>query len=186
MHRPSRRLDETNQICGVAVEENSRTSTAVVRALRAGESVFRPTVWGTVDVEQGVLLLKTEPGFVILGEVHDLGGMVTVVGLVGSAVVVVTLGEDEDVVTLTEGILEDGSGPQVDIGVATRGLVGGRTVEIPDTQLSDISDFLVHSLYDNNQTTHQGIYGSKPTQVLERRPPSPSTQTSAYMDQFQR
>jgi hypothetical protein len=119
--------------------------TAVVGALGARESTFRPTVWGTVDVEQGVLLLKTEPGFVVLREVHDLGGMVTVIGLVGSAVVVVTLGEDDDVVTFTEGVLEDGSGPQVDIGVATGGLVGGGTVEIPDTQLTDIGDFLINS-----------------------------------------
>ena len=146
MHRPSRRLDGTNQICEVAIGENSRTSTAVVRALGARESVFRPTVWGTIDVEQGVLLLKTEPGFVVLGEVHNLGGMVAVVGLVGSAVVVVTLGEHEDVVTFTEGVLEDGSGPQVDIGVATGGLVGGRTIEVPDTQLTNIGDFLVNSL----------------------------------------
>ena len=157
MHRPSRRLDETNQICGVAVEENSRTSTAVVGALGARESVFRPTVWGTVGVEQGVLLLKAEPRFVVLGEVHDLGGMVTVVGLVGCAVVVVTLGEDENVVTFTEGVLEDGSGPQVDVGVATGGLVGGRTVEIPDTELTNIGDFLVNGLYEDDQTTGQGI-----------------------------
>ena len=93
----------------------------------------------------------------VLGEVHNLGSMVAVIGLVGSAVVVVTLGEDEDVVTFTEGVFEYGSGPQVDIGVASRGLVGGRTVEIPDTQLTNVGDFLVNSLYDNGQTTHQGI-----------------------------
>ena len=122
----------------------------------------------------------------VFGEVHDLGGMVTVVGLVRSAVVVVTLGEDEDVVTFSEGVLEDGSRPQVDIGVATRGLVGGRTVEIPYTQLTNIGDFLVNSLYDISQTTYQGIWGNEPTQVLERRPPSPSTQTSARIHQFQR
>ena len=155
MRRPSRRLDETNQdLCGVDdVGGNSRTGTAVVRALGTGESTFRPTEWGTVDVEQGVLLFKTEPGFMVLGEVHNLGGMVAVVGLVGSAIVVVTLGEDEDVVTATEGVLEDGRGPQVDIGVATRGLVGGGTIEIPDTQLADIGNFLINSLYDNGQTT---------------------------------
>ena len=92
-------------------------------------------------------MLETEPGFVFLSEVHNLGGMVAVVGLVGGAVVVVALGEDEDVVTATEGVLEDGGGPQVDVGVFTRSLVGGRTIEIPNTQLTDVGDFLVNGLY---------------------------------------
>ena len=120
------------------------------------EPVLRPTVWGTIDVEQGVLLLKTEPGLVVLGEVHDFGGMVTVVGLVGSAVVVIALGKDEDVVTTTEGVLEDGRGPQVDIGVATGSLVGGRTVEIPDTQLANVGDLLINSLCGGGQMTCRG------------------------------
>jgi hypothetical protein len=89
----------------------ARTSTAVVRALGTRETALWPTEWGTVDVEQAVLLLKTEPGFLFLGEFHNLCGMVTMVGLVGSAIVVVTLGEDEDIITTTEGVLEDGSGP---------------------------------------------------------------------------
>jgi hypothetical protein len=90
---------------------------------------------------------------VFLGKVHDLGSVVTVVGLVGSAIVVVTLSEDEDVVTATEGVLENGSGPQVDIGVATRSLVGGRTVEIPDTELTNVGDFLVDGASLGTETT---------------------------------
>ena len=125
----------------------ARTSTAVVGALGTRETALGPTEWGTIDVEQCVLLLETEPGLMFLSEVHDLGGMVAVVGLVGSAVVVVTLGEDEDVVTTTEGVLEDGSGPQVDVGVAAGSLIGGRTIEIPNTQLADVGDFLVNGLY---------------------------------------
>lgn len=131
----------------------AHTSTAVVGALGTRETVLGPTERGTVNVEQGVLLLKTEPGLVVLSEVHDLGGVMTVVGLVGSAIVVVTLGEDDDVVTATEGVLEDGSGPQVDIGVATRSLVGGRTIEIPNTQLTDVGDFFVNGLQDDVQAT---------------------------------
>ena len=91
----------------------------------------------------------------ILSEVHDLGGVVAVVGLVGSAVVVVTLGEDENVVTTTEGVLEDSSGPQVDVGVAAGSLIGGRTIEIPNTQLTDVGDFLVNGLYSDSQTACQ-------------------------------
>lgn len=106
-----------------------------------------------------------------------------VVGLVRSAVVVVTRGEDENVVTTTERVLEDGSGPQVDIGVATGSLVGGRAVEVPDTQLTNIGHFLVDSLYGDSQTTRQGICESELAVVLERRPPSPSTQTSGWINQ---
>jgi hypothetical protein len=122
------------------------TSTAVVGALGTWETVLWPTVWGTVDVEQSVLLLKTEPGFVILGQFHNLGGMVAVVGLVWGAVVVVALSEDEDIITTTEWVLEDGNWPQVDVGVTTWSLVGGRTIEIPGSQLADVGDFLVNGL----------------------------------------
>ena len=131
----------------------TRTGTAVVRTLGTRETTLWPTVRGTVRIEQGVLLLKTEPGFLFLGLVHNLGGMVTMVSLVGGAVVVVALGENDDVVTSTEGVLEDGSRPQVDVGVSTRGLVGRRTVEIPDTQLADVGDLLIDSLYGDSQTT---------------------------------
>ena len=139
----------------------ARTSTAIVGALGTRETTLGPTVRSTVDVEQGVLLLKTEPGFLILGELHDLGGVVTVVGLVGSAVVVVALGKDEDVFATTERILEDGGGPQVNVGVATRSLAGGRAVKVPNTQLTDIGDFLVNGLYADSQTIRQGAQGSE-------------------------
>ena len=72
--------------------------------------------------------------------------MVAVVGPVGGAVVVVALGEDEDVVAAAEGILEDGGGAEVDIGVVARSLVGGGTVEVPDTEGTDIGDLLVDGL----------------------------------------
>jgi hypothetical protein len=49
---------------------------------------------------------------------------VTIICLVGGAVVVVGLGHDDDVVAAPEGILEDGCGTEVDIRVMTRSLVG--------------------------------------------------------------
>lgn len=45
-----------------------------------------------------------------------------VVELVGGSIGIPGLTEDEDVVTETEGIGEDGDGAQVDIGVVTGGL----------------------------------------------------------------
>jgi len=145
----------TSQICGVRSGKCARTSTAVVGSLWTRETTLGPTVRVTVDVEQGVLLFKTEPGLGILGKVHDLGSMMTIVGLVGSAVVVVAFGEDDDVVATTEGVLEDGARLQVDVGVATRSLVGGRAVEVPNAQLTDVGDFLVNGLYDDGQPIRQ-------------------------------
>ena len=72
--------------------------------------------------------------------------MVAVVGPVGGAIVVVCLGENEDVVTAAEGVLEDGSGTEVDIGVVTRSLVGGGTVKVPNTKLRDIGGGFCQSL----------------------------------------
>ena len=88
----------------------------------AGEATLGPAVRSTVDVKQGILLLETEPRDGVLGEVHDLLGVVTVVGHVGGAVVVVSLSEDEDVVAAAEWIFEDGGGAEVDIGVVAGGL----------------------------------------------------------------
>ena len=68
--------------------------------------------------------------------------MVAEVGAVGGTVVVVALREDEDVVTATEGVLENGRGTEVDIGVRAGGLVGGRAVEVPDAEVVDAGDLL--------------------------------------------
>jgi hypothetical protein len=70
--------------------------------------------------------------------------VVTVIGAVRGTIVVVGLCKDEDVVTATEGIFEDGGGAEVDVGVMTWGLVGGRTVEIPYTELTNVGYFLAH------------------------------------------
>ena len=120
----------------------ARTSTAVVRALGAGETTFRPPVGRAIGVEERVLLLDTEPRDEVLSQVHDLLGVVTVVGPVGGAIVVVALGEDKDVVAAAEGVLEDGGRAEVDVGVMARGLVRGGTVEVPNTELPDVGHLL--------------------------------------------
>lgn len=123
-----------------------RTSTAVVGALGTGETALGPAVRRAVHVEEGVLLLETEPGDLVLGELHNLGGMVAVVGPVGGTVVVVALGENEDVVTATEGVLEDGGRAEVDIRVIAGGLVGGGTIEVPDAEGANVRNLLVDGL----------------------------------------
>ena len=122
--------------------KRKRTSTTVVGALGTREAALGPTIGGAVHVEESVFLFNAEPRHLLLGEVHDLLRVVTVVGPVGRAIVVVALGEHEDVVAATEGVLEDGRRAEVDIRVMARGLVRGGTVEVPDTELPDVGHLL--------------------------------------------
>ena len=129
-----------------------RTSAAVVGALGTRETALGPTVGGAVHIEEGVLLLDTEPGLDVLCLVHDLLGMVAVVGAVRGAVVVVALGENEDVLTAAERVLEDGGGAEVDVRVAAGGLVGRGAVKVPDTEVVDAGDLLGHGLLHRSKS----------------------------------
>ena len=100
-----------------------RTNTTIIGTLGAWEASLGPTEWLVIRIKEGVLLLETEPGLVLLDGVHHLLGMMTVVSPVGSTVVVVGLGEDEDVIATTEGIPEDGGWAKVDIGIVARCLI---------------------------------------------------------------
>lgn len=119
--------------------------------MRTREATLGPTIRGTVHVEEGVFLLDTEPGHLLLSKVHDLRSMVTEVGAVGSAVAVVALGENKDVVAAPEGVLEDGSRAEVDVGVVTGRLVRGRTIEVPDPQGADVGHLLGDCLGTRSQ-----------------------------------
>jgi hypothetical protein len=88
----------------------SGTDTTVVRTLGTGETHLGPAEDLPIGVEEGVLLLETEPRLVLLSRVHDLLGVSSVVGLVGGSVVVVTFTENENVVATSEGVLEHGNG----------------------------------------------------------------------------
>lgn len=69
-----------------------------------------------------------------------------VVELVGAAIGVPGLAEDEDVVTLAEGVGEDSARAEVDIGVVTGGLAGRGTVEVPLGELVNALDGLGEGL----------------------------------------
>lgn len=120
----------------------SCADTAIVWALRTRETALWPLVWFVIGIEESVLLLKTEPWLDLKNLVHDLLGVVAVVGLVGGSVVVVGLGKDEDVVATTERILEDGGGAKVDVRVAAGCLVCRGAVEIPNTEITNVLDGL--------------------------------------------
>lgn len=106
----------------VTAEDLASTDTAVVGALGTGETTLRPAVGRSELVEEGVLLLQSEPWLSVLVGLHELSTVVPVVELVGNAIRVPALGEDQDVVTSTEGVGEDGDWAKVDVRVLTRGL----------------------------------------------------------------
>lgn len=91
-------------------ENSAGTDTTVVRTLGTGETHLGPTKDLSIGVKQGVLLLETEPRFLVLGGIHRLLARSPVVGPVGSAVVVVALAEDKNVLAPSERIAEDRDG----------------------------------------------------------------------------
>jgi hypothetical protein len=96
-------------------------------------------------------LLKTEPRVLVLGQFHDLGSVVTVVGPVGGTIVVVAFSKNKDVVTTAEGILEDGGGTKVYIGVMTRSLVGRRAIKVPGSELTYVCHLLGDGLEEKDR-----------------------------------
>lgn len=115
------------------------------------------TLWPTersvsVGIEEGVFLLETEPRYGVLCELHDLGSVVTIVCPVGSTVAVVGLCKDKDVFTATEGVLEDRSRTEVDIGVVARRLIGGGAIKVPDAELADVGHLFGDGLWGMSAT----------------------------------
>lgn len=84
---------------------------------------------------------------------HQLGRLVAVVVLVGGAIGVDALGEDEDVLAKAEGITEDRYGLEVDVGVLARGLAGRRTIEVPGGKVVGLVLLLGESLERNNDVS---------------------------------
>lgn len=122
------------------------TNTTVVRALGARETTLGPSVRLTILIEEGIFLLETEPRLLVFVGLHELGAFVAVVELVWGTVRVPALSQDEDVVTTTERVREDGNRAEVNIGILTRGLAGGGTVEVPLWKILNRSRDLIDSL----------------------------------------
>jgi hypothetical protein len=60
--------------------------------------------------------------------------MVSVICAVRGSVVVVGFSENENIISTSERILEDGSRPEVNVRIVAGGLVGRRAVEVPDSE----------------------------------------------------
>ena len=72
----------------------------------------------------------------------------TIVELVGAAVVVPGLAHDQDIIATTERIGKDGNRAKVDIGIIARSLTTRRPIEVPFRKLIGAFDGLVKCLYN--------------------------------------
>jgi hypothetical protein len=99
----------------ISAVDLASTDTTVVWALGSWEASLGPAVRPIVKPEEGVFLLKTEPRLLCGIGLHQSLGIMTVIELVGSAIVVPALAKNEDIVAATEGIGVDGYGTEVDI-----------------------------------------------------------------------
>jgi hypothetical protein len=102
----------------------------------------------------------------------------TMIGPIRGTIVVVGFAENEDVVTTTEWVFEDRHRAEVDVRVVTGRLVGGGAIEIPDSELTDVCYDALDSLGVMNELGYRDAEIARLTVVLDRRPPSPSIQTS--------
>lgn len=102
------------------------TDTTVVRALGTGETHLGPSKDLSIGVKQGVLLLESEPGLLLLDRVHRLFAGRSVVGAVGRTVVVVAFTQNEEVLASSERIAEHGDGALRHVSCATLTTQGER------------------------------------------------------------
>lgn len=107
----------------VTGKDLASTNTTVVWALWRWETALWPAVWLVVDVEESVFLLETKPWLLGCGLLHNLVGVVSVVGLVWGSIRVVALGKNNDVVSPSEWVREEGGWSEVDVRVVAWRLV---------------------------------------------------------------
>jgi hypothetical protein len=112
-----------------------RTSCAIVGALGGGETSLGPPERGVVESEEGVLLLNSEPGLEVLGLLQDGVGGSTGVGRERSAIGLVCITYNKDVVSSAEGVLEDGACLDDHFGIVSWGLTSAGTIIVPLWQL---------------------------------------------------
>lgn len=103
--------------------------------LRSREATGGPAIGSVVRAEEGVLLFEAKPRLVVGVGVHDLHTIVAEVELIGGAIGVPALSQNDNVGRAAERIRVDSTGAEVDVGVLARGLVGRRTIKVPDGKI---------------------------------------------------
>ena len=99
----------------ISAVDLARSYTAVIWSLRAWETLLGPAIRSAVKTKEGVFLLETKPWLLLGIGLHEAGAVMTVIELVGGAIVVPTLAEHENVVAATEGIGVDFDRSEVDV-----------------------------------------------------------------------
>lgn len=131
----------------------SVSGTAVVLALGRREALGRPAKRPPVELveasKQGVLLLDGAPWLLSLGGLVDLRSEMSEVGiagkqlLTGSSSSMPGLADDQDVVSSSQGVLEEVDRSENDLGVLGRSLLGRGAVVGPFRQLRGASGVLL-------------------------------------------
>lgn len=140
----------------ISAEDLTGTNTTVVWALGTGETTNGPAIWSVVHVEQGVLLLETEPWLLVLVRLHELVGLVAVVVLVGGSIGIPAFTDDEDVGGFAERVREDGDRAEVDIRVVAWSLARRAAVEVPLWEILDLEFTAGRDLWES-LARHEGL-----------------------------
>ena len=99
----------------ISAVDLARSYTTVVWSLRPWKTLLGPAIRSAVKTKEGVFLLETKPWLLLGIGLHEAGAVMTVIELVGGAIVVPTLAEHENVVAATEGIGVDFDRSEVDV-----------------------------------------------------------------------
>ena len=128
------RLDDISAI------DLTSANTTVVWSLSSRETALGPTIWPAIGAEESIFLLQPKPEMMLLVGIHQPRGLVSVVELVGASIRVPSLAHDKNVGFKANRIGENGNWSNVDIGVVSGGLSGGRTIKVPFRKLIDAFD----------------------------------------------
>ena len=124
----------------ISAEDLSGTNTTVVWTLWAWETSDWPAIWSVVHVKKGVFLLEAEPWLVDCVGLHELSALIAVVELIGGAVSIPALSDDQNVRGTTEWVGKDGDGSEVHIGIVAWSLSGRATIEVPFWEILNLED----------------------------------------------
>lgn len=97
LHRSSRDPDYRKRLVRIQRLFAKTCLSRGINDVRSRVAANGPAIRPVILTEESVLLLETEPGLTLGVGLHDLGALMAEVVLVGSAVGVPALGEDDDV-----------------------------------------------------------------------------------------
>merc|ERR1712035_79158 len=124
----------------------SGTNSTIVWTLGSRKSILWPTQRMLVIIKQGVLLLNSKPGFVLLGLLHDLKTLFPVVGNHGLVLVIISFTKHKDVITEGEWTRVHLDRLQIHIRIGTISLVTRTAIVVPGGQIFNLGWFCLKTL----------------------------------------